>query len=141
VSKVCFLDMDGVLVNFVDGACRMLGRENPYGLKALGYNYATFDQIDAGHPQAFKFTGKEITVRCAHETFEGKTREKWSFAFGGGLEIKPLEKGAVSKLNALFGSKLKQALGATTAAPARPAPPWCCVPRTARSTAPRTEKK
>lgn len=33
MSKVCFLDMDGVLVNFVGGACRMLGRENPYGLK------------------------------------------------------------------------------------------------------------
>lgn len=76
-------------------------------LKRLGYCHDTFDQLDESHPQAFPFAGKEVMVRCAHETHEGVTREKWSFSGGGGLDVKPMERSTVSKLNAMFGAKLK----------------------------------
>lgn len=87
-------------------------------LTRLGYPHDTFDQLDPSHPQAFNFGGIEVDVKCDHETFEGKTREKWNFNLGGGLEIKALERKEVSKLNALFGTKMKAARPANGAKPA-----------------------
>lgn len=76
-------------------------------LEKLGYPHETFDQLDPNHPQAHDFAGVEVDVQCKHETYEGVTREKWAFAWGGGATINPLERSDVSKLNAMFGKRLK----------------------------------
>jgi hypothetical protein len=77
-------------------------------LEKLGYDKEGFEFLSPEHPGAFNFLGMEIEVICSHETYEGKAREKWSFAWGGGgMEIQPLENSEVKKLNAMFGKKLK----------------------------------
>lgn len=76
-------------------------------LVKLGYPHDSFDQLDPSHPQAHSFAGREVSLSCAHETYQGKTREKWSF-FLGGEGPKQLEKTGLGILNAKFGSKLKE---------------------------------
>jgi hypothetical protein len=77
-------------------------------LKALGYTHDDFDGLEKKSSTAFDFGGIEIEVRLNYETYEGKERERWDLAMGGKkLEVKPLEDDGVSKLNALFGDRLK----------------------------------
>jgi hypothetical protein len=78
-------------------------------LKALGYNYDTFDQIDRNHPQAFNFGAGEVTVEMKHEMYQGKQQERWQFCLGKAFEPTPVERGEVAKLNAMFGGNLKMA--------------------------------
>lgn len=77
-------------------------------LRALGYPLDTFDELDPSHPKAHSFAGQEVAVECIHGNYNGREREEWRFAFGGGgFTPKPIK--SVSRLNDLFGSKLKQA--------------------------------
>jgi hypothetical protein len=76
-------------------------------LQRLGYERDKFDMLDPNHSQAHNFKDLEIEIKCDHETYQGKTREKWNFAWGGGLEFTPLETKEIGKLNALFGKKLR----------------------------------
>lgn len=76
-------------------------------LEHLGYDKNGFVYIDRNHPEAHDFTGAEVTVRCKHDNYEGKTKEKWEFAWGGGGggELKAIESGEIKKLDAMFGKK------------------------------------
>lgn len=76
-------------------------------LEKLGYDRADFDGLDPNSSAAFSFKDTEFDAVCRHDTYEGKTREKWEFAFGGGLQLTPLATNEVKKLNALFGKRLK----------------------------------
>lgn len=82
-------------------------------LQRIGYDKESFDYLDAEHPDHISFAGQEITVTCKHETWEGKTREKWDLARegGGGLKVEAVDKGGLKKLNALFGKHLKKKPG------------------------------
>lgn len=86
-------------------------------LKYLGYDKPSFANLDPSHPQCHNFKGQEIDVICDHETYQDKLREKWSLSRGGGLNLKPADNTAVRKLDALFGSKLKQNAAPTTKRP------------------------
>ncbi len=87
-------------------------------LKALGYPFHTFDQIDPEHSQAHNFVGTEVPVRLKYEPYQGEDKEKWEFAFGGGgLEVKPLARSKFAGLNAAFGKHLKAAGGAAVPPP------------------------
>lgn len=103
-------------------------------LQQLGYNRDGFQYLDPAAQNAHNFAGQDIEVVCAHESYQGKDKERWSFGWAGGgsLQLKPLENDDVRKLNALFGKRLmsaktaaaSKANGATpNQAPARPASP------------------
>lgn len=85
-------------------------------LKNLGYPHETFDQLDPSAPNAHSFAGLQVPLTCKHDTYEGKTNEKWEFAFGGaGYQAVPLERRQVAELNATFGKFLR---GGKTTPPA-----------------------
>lgn len=87
-------------------------------LAALGYTRDTFDQLDPEHADAHSFADMEIRVVCKHESYQGKEKERWDFAFGDGFTPKAMESGGMKKLNALFGKKLKQVAKAPSKAEA-----------------------
>jgi hypothetical protein len=74
-------------------------------LRELGYDRATFADIDPESPNAFDFDGIEVTVEMKLEMYEGRQTERWNFTRKGAG--KKLEASAVSKLDAMFGAKLK----------------------------------
>lgn len=80
-------------------------------LQTLGWNGTDFNELSPDHPNAFDLTGKEVELRCSHEMYKDKDRERWEFAFSGGgeLNLTQLDKKGISALNALFGNKLKAA--------------------------------
>lgn len=94
-------------------------------LNALGYDRGGFDEIDPDHPNAFDFVGIPVKLRVRYETYDGKEREKWDFAFGGGgIEVQKMDSKGVSRLNAVFGAKLRAGLAKKAQqqpAPAKPA--------------------
>lgn len=91
----------------------------------LGVELESFAQLDPENPKAVAFDGVEVEVRCKHESYNGKPTEKFDFNFGGG-EPKAIESTGLSKLDKLFGSRLKKAAadkkGPTKAQPANAAP-------------------
>lgn len=77
-------------------------------LKRLGYDRDNFDDISPDSPNAFDFSGIEVQVEMRiEEGPDGREREKWEFSHKAAR--KKLEATGVSKLNALFGSKLRAA--------------------------------
>lgn len=74
-------------------------------LRRLGYDREGFDDIDPESPNAFDFEGIEITVEMKLEEYEDRDRERWQFT--SKRVGKKLEQLGVSKLNAMFGNKLK----------------------------------
>lgn len=91
-------------------------------LAKLGFTGTSFNQLRPDDPNAHDFAGTEVKLRCKHETFEGKTREKFEFDFGSKAP-EQLDKSGVSKLDQLFGSKLKMAASTNKPRPATPKPP------------------
>lgn len=88
-------------------------------LEALGFQGTSFGEIDPTQPRFQDLTGKELALYCDHETYEGKTREKWGiYSEGGGLQVKPLEAQDVRKLDAMFGKALKERIPAPPKEPA-----------------------
>jgi uncharacterized protein (TIGR02996 family) len=88
----------------------------------LGFELTSFSQLNPDDPNAIDFTDKEVVVRCKHEEYEGKARERFDFNFA--RQVEQLDKAGVSKLDQLFGSRLKKG-GAGKAKPAakeKPAP-------------------
>ena len=78
--------------------------------------FTSFADLCPNTPGFTDFTNIEFEAWCDHETYEGKTREKWNIA-SGSAEAKPLEPAAMRKLDALFGKELKSLSGE----PAKPA--------------------
>lgn len=95
------------------------GAAMPYSeqkLEALGFNG------DFERPVFESANGVNLT--CRHETYEGKSREKWELAdWGGGREPEPAGADVIRKLNALWKAKREQAARKPTGQPQRPAPP------------------
>lgn len=88
-------------------------------LTQLGYPHSTFDYLDREHPQAHDFDGQEIRVLCKHDSYMGKEKEKWEFAWSGdGFTPTSIDRTGVKELNAMFGKHLKKGPAATS----RPAP-------------------
>lgn len=87
-------------------------------MDALGYQGDSFSGLDPDNPQHHSFVGQSILVRCEHEEYNGKMRERWSIGGRRALSVKPVEQGALRKLDALFGRK-KAGGPAPAPAPAR----------------------
>ena len=76
-------------------------------LRRMGYDRAGFDDLDPDSPNAFDFDGVEITVELKYEMYNDRERERWQFTRKGAG--KKLEAAGVSKLNAMFGAKMRAA--------------------------------
>lgn len=91
----------------------------------LAPDISGFEQLDPKTPGFLNLANIEFEAFCQHDTYEGKTRERWSVSTGGGggLEIKPLDNTEVRKLNAMFGKQLKRLSNGAPKTPASPEPP------------------
>jgi uncharacterized protein (TIGR02996 family) len=98
--------------NTVDYVVEELGK--------LGFTGSSFAQLDPDHPQAHDFLDQVVTVKCKHETYEGKINEKFEFHLGG-TGPKKMESGAAKKLDSLFGGKLKAVSSEVKREKAKPA--------------------
>jgi uncharacterized protein (TIGR02996 family) len=87
----------------------------------LGVELSSFSQLDPDSPNAVTFEGREVQIKCKHETYEGKTNERFDFNFGGGGPAQ-MEATGVKKLDQLFGPRLKKA-AAEKPRPATRTPP------------------
>jgi hypothetical protein len=105
-----------VFLYFTDGTIERVNKT----LLALGYDRDSYDQLEPDHPDAFDFAGKEVKAEMKVEKYKEKDQERWELRVGNGLEVKKMDRQGMSKLNATFGSKLKQA---GLAKPPRPAAP------------------
>lgn len=92
-------------------------------LARLGFVGDDFAQLDLSMPSCQDFTGTEMAFFCQHDTYDGKVREKWGLARGGGANVKPLESGELRSLNAMFGKELKAQSRALKKAKQETAPP------------------
>lgn len=86
-------------------------------------NIGSWSEIDEDNPNCCDVRRRHVCMVCRHETYEGKTREKWDLRGGGGeLQIEELDQNAMRELDAQFGRFLKK--NATPAAavtqPVRP---------------------
>lgn len=70
-------------------------------LKQLGFE-GDLARLAHNHPQAFKFEGLEVTLRCSEQNYEGIRRERWSFA---PQDIPaPADEGVMEELKLVFGA-------------------------------------
>lgn len=89
-------------------------------MDALGWFGNKWSQFDEGDRECVDIRGKELAFSCKHEPKQvldeatgkyvntSEMRETWSIAqTGSGPPVKPLDKGAMSKLDAMFGKALK----------------------------------
>lgn len=83
-------------------------------LERLGFN-GDFDK-----PELSQRAHEGFEVRCAHEEYNGKTREKWSLAREGDREKKPLAKDQARVLAARWKTATQAAKPATGMPPAPP---------------------
>lgn len=89
-------------------------------LRALGFDGASFGDLNPDTEDHFSFVGQEVVVRCKHEDYNGSPVEKWDFPQeGGGLENKPLDDKGMRRLDALFGKVLKETKPAAKSDPPR----------------------
>ena len=88
----------------------------------LSTKFRGFEYLDPNQPGYTDFTNTEFEAYCDHETYQGKTREKWNIA-SGGADVKPIEEKNLRKLNAMFGKELASIGGVEAPAPvAEPTP-------------------
>ncbi len=83
-------------------------------LEKLGFQGASFKQLDLNAPNACDFRGHEIDFYCGRDKDQqGNDREKWSLAFGArAINAEPLDAQKSRELDTLFGKALKQRFGA-----------------------------
>jgi hypothetical protein len=89
-------------------------------LNALGLYVTSFGQIDQNRPNFVSIIGNMVDMICAHEAGQNGLRERWRVAYAREskpLEYKPVAASDVSKLDALFGARLKQNEGKAKRAP------------------------
>jgi hypothetical protein len=85
-------------------------------LRKLGFEGKAFIDLDPDRRGTYSFVGQRIRVVCKHETSDGKTYDKFELPFLGSPRVIPNQSNVASKLDNLFGKKLK-----TSAGPAAPA--------------------
>lgn len=98
-------------------------------LANLGFtDFYTLDQINLGHPDMIDLRGREVHFYCRHEAARdgsGKIYENWSVALQGGdseVEMLPVERSEVRRLDALFAKGKKSQRPAARVAASKPAP-------------------
>jgi hypothetical protein len=91
-------------------------------LKAIGYDGVKLEQFDPEAPGAANLFGREIDVVCEPETYEGKTRERWSIYREP--QRKKMGRDALARLDGVYADKIRKVLGdgQPKAAPAPVAP-------------------
>jgi hypothetical protein len=83
----------------------------------LGLPDQRLSRLDPGHPEHVSFIGQRVTCYCQHKVKDGKTGERWYINTPRALPGKPVEKGALKKLDSLFGRALKDKVKQQPAAP------------------------
>jgi hypothetical protein len=68
------------------------------------YPYEQLTPLDPESPAAIDLTDREFTAILVYEEYDGRTRERWSFATGQANLGEPLTPPEVRKLDVLFGS-------------------------------------
>lgn len=108
-----------VFMYLTEGTAEMVAEQ----LRSIGFDGSKFEDLDPANEGHHSFVGEEIPLWCSIEEYKGKKNDKWSVSNGGGggLQHKGLERGKLSRLNALFGKHLKAA-GAAGKGEARRAP-------------------
>lgn len=78
-------------------------------LRYLGFNGASFSQLDPSQEDHHSFVDLEIDALCQHTEYQGKKQEKWSVLRPGGNkpQVKVIEKKGLRALDAKFGKVLK----------------------------------
>lgn len=77
-------------------------------LHYLGFRGTSFAALDPNVDGAFVFVGMELDATCRHDTYEGKTREKWAILRSGEARAtKAIEKKAIRQLDSRFSKVLK----------------------------------
>lgn len=102
-------------------------------LERLGIVFDTWAQVDENDPNCVSIVGNRTRLTCKHETYQGKTRDRWDVPFaGGGVQVESVDKTEAAKVQALFGrfAKGRKAAPAQVAAPV-PAPAPAPAPATA----------
>lgn len=94
-------------------------------LASLGFNGTSFGQLDAEHKDHISFVGMTLEAICAHEEYQGKTKEKWNILRPGGntRDVKPIEKKNMRTLDNKFGKVLKAFAGTTPPRPKKEVEP------------------
>ncbi len=72
-------------------------------LRELGFDGSSFRELEPGG--GYSFVGDTIILRCEHDVYENKRREKWDIPFSGGAEQ---TEGVARRLDRLFGADLKR---------------------------------
>lgn len=71
----------------------------------FGYPHERFGPLDPESEEAFDFHEREFTAALTYEEYEGKTKERWSFASNQGqLNGDPMTEAEIRKLDTLFGA-------------------------------------
>jgi len=91
-------------------------------LRSLGFDKDSFKFLLPETPGYVNLNGVECALQCRHETYQGKTKDKWSIAGGGGPNIKALDTAGVRQLDALYGKALKAKPAAKPTNGAKPPP-------------------
>jgi hypothetical protein len=78
-------------------------------LRSLGFTGSRFSELEPGG--GFSFIGQDFELECQHETYKGKTREKWDVPY----KRTEQKDGVARDLDALFGAELQKS--ATRQAP------------------------
>ncbi len=87
-------------------------------LALLGFEGDRISRLDMDAPGGFNFEGKELAFFCEHDTYNGKTRERWSISTGKkSLEIVPMDAKDLRALDNLFGRNLKASAPNTASTP------------------------
>lgn len=88
-------------------------------LKVLGFAKSSLKFLSPEVPGHVNFVGQSVRLWCKHETYQGKTREKWNISTPReDKPIVPIKSTELSKLDALFGKGLRE-ISAQQPAPAR----------------------
>jgi len=88
----------------------------PYSEKKLALLGITRDNQDLGEDA--KVNG--VTLRCYHDDYQGKTKEKWDI-YTPVKELKPLDDAGKSRLRSLFGAAAPKPVGRPVAPGKAPA--------------------
>ena len=89
-------------------------------LRDLGFTGSSFRELDPENQSHFSFVGKEIFLLCKHEPYEDKIFDKFELPYTGGGKALPSDSKVASKLDNLFGRRLKSAAPTTRPAVAEP---------------------
>jgi hypothetical protein len=78
-------------------------------LKAIGYDRPGLEYLDPEVPNAANLFDREIDVVCEHETYDGRTRERWSIHRE--VTREKIGREGLARLDTLYGDQIRRVLG------------------------------